>query len=237
MLSQAPECASSCKPQPASLTGWLPQVSGEREPAEQGSCCLPSYQLRAPAVSSPAFPWCHLPGLQLSYVSLSAWFLSRLSTLWIRTGPTGIPSLPLPHPLTQGLEHCTCPVGFPWWFSGKESTCQCRRCRRWGFDPWVGKIHLEKEMQPNLVFLSGKSHGQRSLAGYMGSQRVRHDWLTKQWGSHKDAPYIAVEWIKEWLKIISLPSRKKPSYLWLSVWLLLQADIKNFIFKLLGNLI
>ena len=25
----------------------------------------------------------------------------------------------------------------PWWFSGKEPTCQCRRC---GFHPWVGKI-------------------------------------------------------------------------------------------------
>ena len=23
--------------------------------------------------------------------------------------------------------------GLPWWFSGKESTCQCRRH---GFDPW-----------------------------------------------------------------------------------------------------
>ena len=23
---------------------------------------------------------------------------------------------------------------------GKESACQCRRCKRWGFDPWVGKI-------------------------------------------------------------------------------------------------
>ena len=27
--------------------------------------------------------------------------------------------------------------GFPWWLSGKESTCQCRRH---GFDPWSGKI-------------------------------------------------------------------------------------------------
>ena len=27
--------------------------------------------------------------------------------------------------------------GLPIWLSGKESTCQCRRCR---FDPWVGKI-------------------------------------------------------------------------------------------------
>ena len=30
--------------------------------------------------------------------------------------------------------------GFPGGLSGKESTCQCRRCRRHGFDPWVGKI-------------------------------------------------------------------------------------------------
>ena len=27
--------------------------------------------------------------------------------------------------------------GLPWWLSGRESTC---RCRRRGFDPWVGKI-------------------------------------------------------------------------------------------------
>ena len=26
--------------------------------------------------------------------------------------------------------------GLPWWFSGKESACQCRRCR---FNPWVRK--------------------------------------------------------------------------------------------------
>ena len=24
--------------------------------------------------------------------------------------------------------------------SGKEPACQCRRCKRGGFDPWVGKI-------------------------------------------------------------------------------------------------
>ena len=31
-------------------------------------------------------------------------------------------------------------VGFPRRFSGKESTGQCRRQRRLGFDPWVRKI-------------------------------------------------------------------------------------------------
>ena len=52
----------------------------------------------------------------------------------------------------------------PWWFSGKESVCQCRRC---GFDLLVGKIPWRGKWQPTPVFLSEKSHGQRrSLAGY-----------------------------------------------------------------------
>ena len=29
--------------------------------------------------------------------------------------------------------------GFPSGAGGKESVWQCRRCKRWGFDPWVGK--------------------------------------------------------------------------------------------------
>ena len=28
---------------------------------------------------------------------------------------------------------------FPCGTSGKEATCQCRRCKRWGLEPWVGK--------------------------------------------------------------------------------------------------
>ena len=35
-----------------------------------------------------------------------------------------------------------------------------------GFDPWVGKIPWRRKGQPTLVLLSGKSHRQRSLAGY-----------------------------------------------------------------------
>jgi len=30
--------------------------------------------------------------------------------------------------------------GLPRWLSGKESTCQCRRLKRCGFDSWVRKI-------------------------------------------------------------------------------------------------
>ena len=50
--------------------------------------------------------------------------------------------------------------------SGKESACQCRRCRKRGFDPWVRKISWRKKWQPTPVFLPRKSHGQRSLEGY-----------------------------------------------------------------------
>ena len=47
--------------------------------------------------------------------------------------------------------------------SGKVSTCQCRRHKRHGFNPWVRKIPWRKERQPTPVFLPGESHGQRSL--------------------------------------------------------------------------
>ena len=76
-----------------------------------------------------------------------------------------------------------CPVypfmGLPRWCSGKESTCQCRRHKRGGFDPWVGKIPWSRKWQTTPVFLPVKFHRQRNLAGYsqaMGSQRVGHDW-------------------------------------------------------------
>ena len=38
--------------------------------------------------------------------------------------------------------------------------------RRGRFYPWVGKIPWRRKWQPTLVFLLGKSHGWRSLAGY-----------------------------------------------------------------------
>ena len=38
-----------------------------------------------------------------------------------------------------------------------------KRCR---FDPWVWEIPWRKKWLPTPVFLSGESHGQRSLMGY-----------------------------------------------------------------------
>ena len=68
------------------------------------------------------------------------------------------------------------------WHSGKECACQCRTCKRHGFDPWVGKIPRSRQWQPTPVFLPGKSHGQRSLAGYSpwGCKRAGHNWASEQ---------------------------------------------------------
>ena len=38
-------------------------------------------------------------------------------------------------------------VGFPGGSSGKEPTCQCRRLKRHGFDPWVRKIPWRGEWE------------------------------------------------------------------------------------------
>ena len=38
--------------------------------------------------------------------------------------------------------------GFPDGASGKEAACQCCRCKRRGFDPWIGKIHRRRTSRP-----------------------------------------------------------------------------------------
>ena len=57
-----------------------------------------------------------------------------------------------------------------------------RRCRRCGFDPWVGKIPWRRKWQPIPVLLPGESHAGRSLAGYSpwDHRRVGHDLATEQ---------------------------------------------------------
>ena len=48
----------------------------------------------------------------------------------------------------------------------KNLPCQCRRCKRYEFDPFVGKIAWSRKWQTTPVFLPGKFHGQSNLEGY-----------------------------------------------------------------------
>ena len=52
--------------------------------------------------------------------------------------------------------------GFPWWLSGKEVACQCRRL---AFNPWVGKIPWRRAWQPTPVFLPWRIPWAEKLGG------------------------------------------------------------------------
>ena len=74
-------------------------------------------------------------------------------------------------------------MGFPGAASGKEPSCQCKRCRRPGFNPRVRKIPWRRAWQPTPAFLPGESHGQRSWWATVHSDIKRQTRL-KRLGTH-----------------------------------------------------
>ena len=70
--------------------------------------------------------------------------------------------------------------GFPGGISGKELACLCRRHKRHGFNPWVGKIPWRRALQPTPVFLPGESPWTEETGG-----------LYSQWG-HKESDMTEV---------------------------------------------
>ena len=58
-------------------------------------------------------------------------------------------------PIVQILIRIRAKKGLPRWHSGKESACQCRRCKRCRFYPWVKKILWSRKWQPTPVLLPG----------------------------------------------------------------------------------
>ena len=73
---------------------------------------------------------------------------------------------------------------------GKEFACQCRRHRRWGFIPWVGKIHWRRTWKPTPGFVPGESYGQRSLAGY-GPRVAKELDMTEQLNNDNKKGHIS----------------------------------------------
>ena len=51
----------------------------------------------------------------------------------------------------------------------RKSTCQSKRLRRCGYDPWVRKTPWRRKWQPTPVFLPRQSHGQRRLGARVHS--------------------------------------------------------------------
>ena len=67
--------------------------------------------------------------------------------------------------------------GFAGGASGKEPACQCWRCKRGGFSPWVGKIPW-KGMTAHFSILAWRIPWTEEPGRLQtrGLQRVRHDW-------------------------------------------------------------
>ena len=102
------------------------------------------------------------------------------------------------------LSHSICLSGLPRWLSGKKSTCQCRRHKRHGCNPWVGKIPWRRKWQPTPVFLPGQFHGQRSLAvhGVAKSQTQLSGWAHTHTHTHTHTllavpKYAEASWNKQ----------------------------------------
>ena len=82
--------------------------------------------------------------------------------------------------------------GLPWWLSGKEFTCQCRK---YMLSPWVGKVPWRRKWHPLQYSCLGDpmqgdlgKPSQGSLVGYSpwSLKRVGHDLASKQ----QQHPYI-----------------------------------------------
>ena len=78
----------------------------------------------------------------------------------------------------------------PWWLRGKKSTCQCRRCKRCRFDPWIGKIPWRRNGNPLQYSCLEKSMDNRLQS--LRSQRVGYDWAAEHHHHYHTAVIVLV---------------------------------------------
>ena len=79
------------------------------------------------------------------------------------------------------------------WFSGKEFSCQCRRCRRLGFNPWVRKIPLEEQLTTEIQYFCLENPMDRGVwqgTVHGGHKRVSQDVTTKH--AHRHHASLAI---------------------------------------------
>ena len=79
------------------------------------------------------------------------------------------------------LEDPILSIRLSWWLNGKESTCQCRRHRRHGFYPWVGKIPWRRKIVTHCSFSCLRNAMDRaSWQAIVHGVVEGHSFVTKQ---------------------------------------------------------
>ena len=143
-----------------SLCPWLPPPSPGAHPTLPGSALVSEHE---PPLSFLGVG--HLPRVGGGGVPLSKLRSGRGGDALEQGNQSLCPRARDNHDFLQPCVHLLstyCIPGAPRWHSVKESACQGRRQE---FSLWVGKIPWRRRCQPTPVFLLGKSHRQRSLAG------------------------------------------------------------------------
>ena len=83
--------------------------------------------------------------------------------------------------------------GSPGGAGGKESACQCRRYR---FDPRVGKIPWRRKWKPTSAFLPGKFHGRKATVHRITeSDTTEHAHMHVHMGSPASASVSPTCWV------------------------------------------
>ena len=109
-----------------------------------------------------------------------------------------LPIMTVFYSLTISIMTVLYSLGFPGGSDGKESTCNMGDL---GLIPGLGRSPGGREWQPIPVFLPGGYPWTEKPGGLqsMGSQRVRHYWMTKhntlcqlRWGREENAVVIPV---------------------------------------------
>ena len=110
------------------------------------------------------------------------------------------------HPSLAALVNIQSPSdwlqGFPGGSGGKEPTCECRRCKRRAFDPWVEKIPWRRARQPTPVLMSGESRDRGACEPETGVKAVVME------NGHGAA---ALTWAQRWLLSRPEPGSSVPA--------------------------
>ena len=84
------------------------------------------------------------------------------------------------------------------WCNGKESACQCRRCKRHSFNLWIGKLPSKRKYILQYSCLeNSKDRGawQATVHGVAKSQARLTDWITTV-----STPWVtSVGWWRLWI--------------------------------------